>query len=183
MATHRRRSVRRSNGPSIRRTTNQYWVDGAATGGLTVTGGIPQIIRLDVNLATDYDATTKGATVLSVRGSITAFATTTAAAANCVLTAGILVDSNTTPVADLDPTTVRGRQRDWMWQTDWPWPLTTPAAIAGQFMDARREIKVASRRIYNNNDDSLFLVLGSQPTVSVQTWQVFVHTRALIRVP
>lgn len=179
----RRRSARRSNGSTIRRATNQYWIDAPNLTGTTITGGAPQAFNLLSNLGNDYSVMPKGSTILAVRGSITAFATTTAAAANAYLTAGIVTASGSTPVAQLDPTTVAGRQRHWMWQTDWPWPLTTPAAIAGQYVDARREVVVKSRRIMADNDEALFLVLGSAPTASVQTFQTIWHLRVLCRVP
>lgn len=178
-----RRTARRSIGSTIRRATNQYWVDANQPVTFTITGGVPNSVNLLANLTNDYQATAKGATILSVRGSIAAYATTTAAAGDSNLTAGICVAALTTPIANLDPTTATGRQRAWMWQEDWLWPITTPAAIASNVNEVRREVNVRSRRIMPSNEDALWLVLGSSPTASVQTWQVRWHMRILVRVP
>lgn len=180
----RHRSTRRSIGSTIRRATNQYWIDANGLVTLTVVGGTPQLVDLlNNNLSTDYQAKPKGATVLSVRGSMAAYATTTAAAGDSTLTAGIMVQAPGAAIAALDPTTTAGRVQPWMWQTDWLWPITTPAAIASNVNEVRREVNVRSRRIIPSNDQSLLLVIGASPTASVQTWQFRYHLRTLLRVP
>lgn len=173
-----------SNRTLVRRATNQYWVDSnPQTLTQTVTGGAPVATNIITALAADYQALPKGATIMTVRGSISAVVTTVAANTDSTLLAGLVVQATSSTAATLDPTTTTGRTQPWMWQTEWHWPMTAGSFVAGGVAEARRELEVESKRIIPTNNDCLWLVLGAMPTVSVQTWAVRWHFRTLIRVP
>lgn len=189
MAKHRASSSRRGMGSLVRRTTNQYWVDSlpAATGPLTVVVGTPLALPMLTNLGTDYQAQSKGATIMTIKGSITAIQIAPGGATPVgTLTAGFVVEGATIPAADLDPSTANGRQRSWMWQSDWYWNYGSTALATNtsvQVQESRREISVSSKRIIDANDDTLFLVLGASGIGSTASWAVKYHVRTLIRIP
>lgn len=176
-------------GSIVRRATNQYWVDNlpASAVGVTVAVGAPVKLDMLPQLAIDYAAQAKGATIMGVRGSIEAIQTAPAGTTpQGSLTAGFLVEGVTMPVADLDPTTVAGRQRSWMWQTDWYYLFNTSAeatATPTQMQESRREVAVKSKRIIPGNVETLFLVLGASGIGSTAAWRVRYHLRTLVRVP
>lgn len=180
----RRRSVRRSNGSTIRRATNQYWVDTIVNTTGTVTSALGLAFDLGIaNLATDYDVKIKGATVMAVRGDIFASNVGTGSTnLDSVLVAAIGVTPTVATIAQLDPTLAIGRVRPWMWQSNW---ATFTLASNGDFFgveEVRRPVDVKVRRIVPSNDDTLSLVFGCIGGASA-AYSVKAHLRALIRVP
>lgn len=182
---NRRGSSRRSRVSIVRRTTNQYWVDyiGLATG---VTSVAPIAFNVLSNLATDYNEKTKGATVMSVKGSAFAAATNGAVTTDAILIAGLVVADNLAAgsPANLDPTLTAGHVRPWMWQACWAKVNTVAdaSALTQYIQEQHRVVDARVRRIIASNDESLWFAAGVSGAAT-QSFNLRWHVRSLIRIP